>query len=76
MTFSTAMAVDNVAVVDMQQIFKTSPQVKAESNKLNQTFAKRRSGIVKMSQDLQTTFAYLQKNSAVMIQQCPSCFQY
>lgn len=59
-------ASSDIGVVDMNTIFKNSPQVQKKSKQLQTQFAKQRKSIMQMDQDLQKTLAALQKNSATM----------
>lgn len=61
-----AMADEEIGVVDMQTIFKSSPRAQAINKALKSQFASRKENIVKMGKALQTEIQQYQKNQAVM----------
>lgn len=56
----------NIGVVNMQQIFHDSPQIKKINNTLAQQFSPRREKIVKMGKQLQADVQKYQKNKSVL----------
>lgn len=59
-------AMANIGVVDMQKIFQSSPKAKKINAALEQQFASRREGIVKLGQKLQEEVKDYQKNQSVL----------
>lgn len=62
----SAMAAENIGVVDMKQIFQSAPQVAKINDSLKTQFADRQAKLEKMSKDLQTDLQKLERNKAVM----------
>jgi len=60
-----AMA-SGVGVIDMEQIFRSSPEVKKINEQLKDQFASRKSKIIEMGKTLQGELQGYQKNKAVM----------
>lgn len=64
--WSIGALADDIGVVDMQTIFKSSPEVKAINASLKSEFSGRKASIVKMGQQLQDEVKKYQKNQSVM----------
>lgn len=63
----TSMAVaDTIGTVNMEQIFKTSPQVKSINASLQKQFASKKEAIVKQGKGLQSDLQNFNKNKSVM----------
>lgn len=56
----------NVGMVDIQKIFKTSPQVQKINKDLDSQFSDRKQSLQKMAKDLKASIGKLQKNQTVM----------
>lgn len=63
---SFAATTPRIGVVNMQTIFRDSPQVKKINASLKRQFAGRKDSIVKMGKQLQSALQNYQKNKAVM----------
>ena len=64
--FSINVLAAGVGVVNMQQIFRDSPQVKSINKKLKSQFASRKNGIIAKGKSLQASLRKYQKNKSVM----------
>lgn len=63
---TTAMADTKIGVVNMEAVFKGSPQVKKINSSLRDKFASQRNDIVKMGKQLQDDMQNYNKNKAVL----------
>lgn len=66
MAWSVVAMAENIGVVNMRQIFESSPQVKNINEKLNKEYSPQRDKIVTMGKALQENINKLQKNQAVL----------
>lgn len=57
---------ENIGVVNMRQIFQSSPQIKKINAQLNKQFSPQRNKIVSMGKSLQGDVKKLQRNQSVM----------
>lgn len=64
--WSASVLAAGVGVVDMKQVFQTSPQIKKINADLKSKFSGQRSSIMKMGKTLQANLKKYQKNKAVM----------
>ncbi len=64
--WSVSAMADNFGVVNMQQIFRTSSQIKTINTKLRQQFSARKANIVKIGKDLQLEVQKFRKDQSVM----------
>ncbi len=63
---ATVLAADNVGVVNMQTIFRSSPQIKQINAALKKKFSARKASIVELDKTLQAEVQKFQKNHSVM----------
>lgn len=63
---SSAVAATNIGVVNMEQIFKSSPQVKKINDDLRAKFAGKRTSLMAASKQLQVDVQTYTKNKSVM----------
>lgn len=64
--WSVAIWAEGIGVVDIQQIFQNSPQVKKINDSLKKQFSSRRDNIVKMGKTMQDDMQKYEKNKTVM----------
>jgi len=64
--WSVGIFAGNVGVVNMQTIFRTSPQIKKINLALQKKFATRKANIMKIGKNLQSEVKKFQKNQTVM----------
>lgn len=65
-TWSVGALAGGVGVVNMRQVFDSSPQIKGINDQLNKQFSPERDKIVSLGKTLQENVNKLQKNQAVM----------
>src|SRR3990172_13154914 len=64
--WSVGAMAQSIGVVNMRQIFESSPQIKKINDQLNKQYSPQRDKIVVMGKELQENINKLQKNQAVM----------
>lgn len=64
--WSVGAMAEDIAVVNMKTIFRSSPQAKSINASLKKQFSVRKAGIVKMRQQLQAEVQKYQKNQTTM----------
>ena len=64
--WSACAVAENVGVVDMRQVFSSSPQIKNINTQLKKQFAPQRGQILAMGKSLQGNIQKLQKNQSIM----------
>ena len=66
MIWSISAMAEDIGIVNMRQIFQSSPQIKQINTNLNKQFSPQRDKIVAMGKSLQANIKKLQRNQAVM----------